>query len=367
MRHDHVQIELVEHNPNTKYSGISRYTRELYKYISQRLPIRLTTSIDPPFSRYLSFFHHLPLGVRDHKPGNIVHFTQIMGCSQLLWRRLHPVIVTVHDLGVLVCDEDEDLFNYFDRQILKLQFHGLKCADYYAVNSDYTRQCLNNLLDIPDTKIHFVQLGVDTDHFRPIPDARIRLIERYDVTFSANAFYILYVGSELPRKNLKMLLRAINVLKNRGYDICLVKVGGSGGIRWRMRFLSDIQQLGLSGDVVITDTVPEDDLPLFYNAVDLAISPTLLEGGFAWLAMEAMACGTPVIATDAALIPAAAAEASLVVGRRDLDGLVAAIARCIDDTDLRRRMGAAGPKVIAPFTWHATAEAMMHVYQEAMG
>lgn len=367
MKHAHIQIELVDHNPTIKYSGISRYTRELYKHISPKLPIQLTTSIDPPFSRYLSFLHHLPIGVRDHKPGNIVHFTQIMGCSQLLWSPIHPVIVTVHDLGVLVCDEDKDLFNYFDRQILELQIHGLKRADYYVVNSDYTRQCLTDLLNIPGTKIRFVQLGVNTEHFRPISDARTRLSEIYDITFSADTFYIIYTGSELPRKNLNLLLKAISVLKTHKYNVCLIKVGGSGGARWRMRFLSDIQQLGLSGNVVITDTVPEDDLPLFYNAVDLAVSPTLLEGGFAWLAMEAMACGTPVIATDAALIPAAAAEASLVVGRRDLEGLVAAIARCIDDTDLRRRMGAAGPKVIAPFTWHATAEAMMRVYQEAMG
>lgn len=363
---DNMQVELVEHNPSIAFSGISRYTRELYKYISPHILVKLTTNVDPPLTKYFSFLHHLPMGIQNHRPGNIVHFTQIMGCSQMLWKSTHPTVATVHDLGVLVCQEDKPLFNQFDRQILELQFLGLKRMNYYVVNSSYTKQCLIDLLKIPGEKIHFVQLGVDINHFKSIPDARVHVSKKYNLNNLNENFNILYTGSELPRKNIKLLLEAIAILKARGYSLQLIKVGGAGGEQWRERFLSDIRRLDLSDNVTVIGSVPEEDLPLFYNAVELAVSPTLLEGGFAWLAMEAMACGTPVIATDAALIPSAAAEAVLVVNRHCLEQLSDAIASCIDDAELRRKMSAIGKRVIQPYTWEATAHAMLQVYEKAM-
>jgi glycosyltransferase involved in cell wall biosynthesis len=155
------------------------------------------------------------------------------------------------------------------------------------------------------------------------------------------------------------------VLKRQGYRLRLIKVGGAGGERWRAKFLWDVERLELTDDVVIVGVVPEEDLPLFYNAADLCVTPTLLEGGFAWLVMEAMACQKPVIATYAALVPPEAEEAVILVPPRNLDELVTAIAKCLDDEEGRQKMGKAGRQIIASYTWEATAQAMIGVYEAA--
>ena len=121
-----LRVELVAHNPLQAVSGIGRYVRELYSHLAPLIPVQICTPIDPPLTGHFSFLHHLPLGVHNHHLGSIVHFTQIMGCAQMLWRPARPAVATVHDLGVLVCKEDEVLLNRFDRRILDLQIAGLR-------------------------------------------------------------------------------------------------------------------------------------------------------------------------------------------------------------------------------------------------
>ena len=285
----------------------------------------------------------------------------------MLWHPIRPSVATVHDLGVLVCPEDKYLFDRLGRAILDLQYAGLRRIDFYAVNSQSTRRALVEILGIPEERIRLVQLGVDSEHFRPIPSAPTLVSERYGIKPSADMVTLLYVGSELPRKNVGLLLKAMAVLTERGCRLRLIKVGGAGGQIWRNRFIWDIKQLGLTDDVIIVENVPEADLPLFYNVADVCVTPTLLEGGFAWLAMEAMACNRPVIATEAALIPADAAGAVLVIPTRDLDALVAALTKCVNNPDERVAMGAAGRQIVATYNWGATARAMMEVYSMAAG
>lgn len=361
-----MNVELVTHNPTGTISGIGRYVRELQEGLAQRnVTVQFVRPIAPPLTKFFSFLYHLPLGLENHQPGSLVHFTQIMGCAQMLWRPLHPAVATVHDLGVLVCPEDEQLFNRFDRFILNLQIKGLQRMDHFAVNSDFTRDSLVKHLGISDKKIHFVQLGVDSEHFRPLVDAKDDICERYNLPFLPDAFNILYVGSELPRKNVGLLLGALSILSQQGYDVRLIKVGGAGGQQWRQKTLAAVEQYGLQDRVSIVDVVPEDDLPRFYNAVDLCVTPTLLEGGFAWLAMEAMACQKPVVATNAAHIPKDAQSAAIIVPSRDLEAMAEAIKSCYESEALRCQMSNAGRQVILNYTWERTIKEMMGVYEIA--
>jgi len=303
------------------------------------------------------------MGITPDEGRGIYHFTRIMGCSLMLWRPVRPAVATVHDLGVLVCPEDELLFNRFDRWLLQLQFAGLRRMDHYVVSSDRTGQGLERLFGIPADRIHKVQLGVDMQHFRPIENAWERVGQHYGLTPISGTVDLLYVGSELPRKNLGRLLETIAVLKAEGYRLRLIKVGASGGVRWRTRFLADIQRLQLEDNVTLVDVVPEEDLPLFYNVSYLCICPSLLEGGFSWPVMEAMACGTAAIASTASHVPQHAQNGVLIIEPHELDSITNAIKKCLDDRCFRERLADMGNKAIAPFTWEAGIEQMLNVYR----
>jgi glycosyltransferase involved in cell wall biosynthesis len=357
-----MRVELVSHLPKGSVSGIGRYVRELQRHLADEIDVTVTHVIDPPLANRFPILHNFPVGVDGHQPGSIVHFTQIMGCAQMLWRPVRPAVATVHDLGVLVCKEDDALFNRSDRRILDLHIAGLKRMDYYAVNSDRTRRGLMEILHVPEERIRFVQLGVDCGHFHPIAQAWSQVAARYGILPMEGVTDLLYVGSELPRKNLGLLLQAMSILKQQSYRVRLLKVGGPGGQRWRQELLADLDRLQLREDVMLVDVVPEDDLPLFYNVADVGVTPTLLEGGFAWLAMEAMACEKPVVATHEALVPAEAQDAALIVESRDPNEMAQAIALCIDEPGRRRAMGQAGRQIIKRYTWEATARSMIEVY-----
>lgn len=356
-----MQVELVARWPLGTVSGIGRYTRELYQHLSTRVPTRIVGPIHAPLAHRFTFLRQLPLGLRDHQPGSIVHFTQIMGCSQMLWNPVKPSVASVHDLGVLVCPEDEQLFSRSDRLILDIQLAGLRRVDHFIVHSDFTRDGMLTHLGLREEQITVVPTWIDSNFFRPTAGSRQILAERYNIDDGASN--LLYIGSELPRKNLGLLLEAIAALKAKGHKIRLLKVGSSGGDKWRAKFLSDIQRLELSENVVLTGVISDDDLVLFLNAADLCVTPTLLESTFAWVALGAMACGQPSVVTSSALVPEEAQEAVLVVPPRNLEMFVSAVEECLQNPDLRRRMGEAGRRIIRSYRGEATASAIVAAYQ----
>jgi len=232
-----MRVELVAHNRIGSVSGIGRYVRELYRHLQPHVAARLVRPVDPPLAKRFTFLHHMPVGLEGHQRGSIVHFTQIMGCAMMLWRPVRPAVATVHDLGVLVCPEDGALFNQFDRLILRLQLAGLKRMDRYIVHSERSKDDLVSHLRIAENSITVVASSVDTELFRPISDGRDIITRRYGISFDDEAATLLYVGSEVPRKNLGLLLQAMHILRASGHRIRLLKVGGSGGDRWKAAIL----------------------------------------------------------------------------------------------------------------------------------
>jgi len=357
-----MQVDLVANVPLGSVSGIGRYLRELHAHLQDRIPVRVVTPIDPPMTRFFPPLHYFPLGLRGHGPGSIVHFTQIMGCSLMLWRPVRPAVATVHDLGVLVCPEDELLFNRFDRWLLDVQLAGLRRMDRFVAVSEFTRRSLVESLGIPEERVHVVYSGVRREQFRPVTKSRALLAERHGVPLLADTRDLLYVGNEQPRKNLRVLLSALAKLKAQGHRLRLIKVGGAGGERWRQRFLEDMRALQVDGDVLIVDFVSETDLALFYCAADLYVTPSLLEG-FGLPVLEAMACGTPVVCSNAGALPEVVGDAGRMVDPRDPHSLASMIASVLDDSALRRGMIASGMVQAAKFTWENSAEQLVQVYR----
>lgn len=354
-----IHVELVEHTPEAPLSGIGRYTRELHRYLAPHVSVRMTTQTGPPLSKLLSFFHHLPLGVAGHRPGNLVHFVEDLGCSQMLWRPVRPAIATSHDLGMLVWPPEARMHPPIDRMMWYLSYLGLRRMDAVITVSEFSRRMIVKRLGIPAQRVFAVHSGIDTSRFRPVADARAQVLDRYHLPNAADDRYLIFVGTEIPRKNLTTLLNALSLLPP---NVRLLKVGSAG--HWRFRAATDraIVELGVSGRVIFLNEVSEDDLVLLYNAADVFISCSYLEG-FCLPILEAMACGAPVVCSNTSALPEVAGDAAILLRPSDARGFAAAVTAILASDELRAKMVSRGRERADMFSWAKTAEGVLAVYE----
>jgi len=178
--------------------------------------------------------------------------------------------------------------------------------------------------------------------------------------------YVLFVGSEHPRKNFARLLRAFFKLKSehRVKDLKLVKVGKAGGPEadFRQHTLQVINELNIPRDVVFTDYVAEENLPAYYSGAECFILPSLYEG-FGFPPLEAMACGCPVIVSNATSLPEVTGEAAVRVDPYDIYGIARALEMVLTDEGLRRELVSKGLERARQFSWEKAARQTMEVYQ----
>jgi glycosyltransferase involved in cell wall biosynthesis len=176
--------------------------------------------------------------------------------------------------------------------------------------------------------------------------------------------FILNVGTLEPGKNQATLLRAFRRLKEQGVEHGLVIAGQRGWMYERLYRLVD--ELGLRGRVHFTGYLPEKDLAAIYNLADVFVFPSLYEG-FGLPPLEAMACGLPVVASDAPAPVEVLDGAALLVSPRDVEGLAEAVGRILRDRHLRYRLRKRGLERAADFSWERTARETVEAYQAALG
>ena len=124
------------------------------------------------------------------------------------------------------------------------------------------------------------------------------------------------------------------------------------------------RRLGAAGSLHVLGFVPDDDLPALLTAAEVFVFPSLYEG-FGLPPLEAMACGTPVVASDSSSLPEVLGDAALLVPPGDVAALAGALARLLDDGALRARLRERGLARAASFTWERTARATLAAYREA--
>ncbi len=362
---DPLRVELVRTHPQGSRTGIGRYQDALALELAALGDVRPVRLLTLGQGARWTWLRHLPLGIAGHRAGSVVHFPQIMGCALMLWRPAHPAVATVHDLGYLDWPPEAGMLDPLARLLLRFSLAGLKRADRIIADSEFTRQSvLCHLGRRPETVIA-VYAGVDRGRFRPEPDARPRLLARYPALREAGPGpWLLTVGNELPRKNLAGLLRALAWVGSEWPALRLVKVGGAGGARFRAATEATIAALGLAGRVVLVDEVPDADLSLFYAAADLYVQASLLEG-FCFPVLEAMACGAPVVCTDAGSLPEVVGEAARIVPAGDDRALAEAIGRLLTAEPERARLAAAGRQRAMAFQWSRCAQETWAVYEMA--
>lgn len=210
-------------------------------------------------------------------------------------------------------------------------------------------------LGVAPARMDVVPVGVDPQRFRP-PRRAQRVPGRVVTTASA----------DVPMKGVVPLLEAIAKVRTE-QDVELVIVGRPrpGGTVERA-----IARLDLAPAVRFVHGVSERELVDLLGTAEAAVVPSLYEG-FSLPAVEAMACGTPLVATTGGALPevvGADGEAGLLVPPGDVEALALALRRLLDEPGLRARLGAAGrARVLGRFTWRATAVGTAAAYRRLLG
>lgn len=286
--------------------------------------------------------------------------SQTLASLLLVGRPKGRTVVTVHDIFPYMLRSDPELRSPYagDHVYHRLAMGGLKRADHLIAVSEYTKRCLTEHLGVPEENITVVYLGIDHERFRPLGgDSGIRT--RYGLQEGRR--YLLYVGSEDPRKNLAALVRALAEVRRDFPDVELVKVGLAHLERGRRSLLETAEQLEIRSAIHLLEDVPEEDLPSLYSAADLYVTPSPFEG-FGLTVLEAMSCGTPVVCADAGALPEIVGAAAVRVPPRSPSALADAISGLLESPERLQSLREAGLDQAAGFTWAATARGTAAVY-----
>jgi glycosyltransferase involved in cell wall biosynthesis len=262
--------------------------------------------------------------------------------------RRGKAVVTVHDLSFVRFPQYAEEGNL--RRLRRRFDETLRRADAVITVSDFSRRELAELCGVPPEKVAVTRHGASIRP--PTPPAR-----------PAAFPYFLFVGTVEPRKNLETLLDAWRILKGREgarWTHRLLVVGRHG---WRCTPAEEqARARGVEAGVTVLDYVRDDELPGLYGSAEALVFPSRYEG-FGLPPLEAMACGTPVIASTAPAIPEVVGDAALLCDPDDAAGFAEAMRRVRDDPALRADLSMRGRARAAQFTWERTAAETLALYR----
>lgn len=274
----------------------------------------------------------------------------------LPWAWRGPAVATVHDVAFL---RRPDLLTPDSRRYYGGIHRSVRRADRVIVVSEHTRRELAALTDVDPARVRVVPNAVHPRFLAP-PDAAsdAAVLARHGLS---GARYVLFVSTIEPRKNVGTLLEAYRRLLDGGRDLALVLAGGDG---WHSAPVYDsARALDLEGRARFLGHVPGEDLPGLYRGAAALAHPALDEG-FGLSALEAMAVGTPVVASNAGSLPEVVGEAGLLVPPQDVAGWSSALGRVLDEPALAAALADAGRARAAVYTVTRMARATLEVYRE---
>jgi glycosyltransferase involved in cell wall biosynthesis len=299
-----------------------------------------------------------------HRRGefDLVHDNQCLGRGLLpmIEEDGWPVLATLHH--PITVDRELDVAhatNAFRRftirrwySFLDMQMEVARRMPRVLTVSESSRGDIVEQMGVSADRLHIVPVGMDPAVFGPRP-AIARVPGRLMTTASA----------DVPMKGLAPLLESLAKVRAERNDAHLVVIGKPKG---KSKIPALIERLGLSDAVEFVSGVTTERIVELYAEAEVAVVPSLYEG-FSLPAVEAMACGVPVVGTTGGAVPEVIGrdgETGLLVPPGDPDSLAVALLRALGDAELRARIGAAGrARALANFTWRRTAEGTAEHYR----
>jgi D-inositol-3-phosphate glycosyltransferase len=207
--------------------------------------------------------------------------------------------------------------------------------------------------------------GVDLDRFTAVPRAYARA--QLGLGRGSTQKVLLFVGRIQRLKGLEVLVRAFGRLSD--LDAHLVIVGGQPGTGQESREISRVQhlvaKLGLEDRTSFVGAVPHEQLPLYYSAADVTVMPSSYES-FGLVAVESLACGTPVVATRVGGLGSIVhdGETGLLVPWRDADMFAERLRLILEDNDLRQRLAGQARASVLGYGWDRIADEHLALYED---
>jgi len=317
---------------------------------------RFTNTVLPVKQRQLWTFGSLPGACRRARL-NLFHGTAnfelpaFAGC---------PLVATVHDLIPLrfpqaVSRRFRLLFRVLTRR-------ALRAARLVMTDAEFTRREILASFPVTPDKVVTVPLAAGSA-FTPDPDPQGR--RRVCARHGLDGRYLLFVSVFEPRKSIPLLVDAFEIFRREYPHGPAFQLALAGGAGWRGAEIAEaVRRRGLEPAVRLLGYVPDEDLPWLYRGAELAVVPSQYEG-FGLSALEAMACGTPVLAADASSLPEVVGDAGELFAPGDPALLARRIGEITAAPERRALMRERGLSRAAGFSWDRTARQVLEVYREA--
>ncbi len=268
-----------------------------------------------------------------------------------------PTVVTVFDLSFITQPRSHKLLNRIYLSLFT-RWSCRRAARVVAISA-WTRYDVTRHFGIALDRVDAIPLGVDHDHFKPLPPDEVAV---FKAQHGIGEGAIFYLGSLEPRKNLTRLVEAFQLLRRTLPDAQLF-VGGSPA--WHYGALLRSVEANAAGNVHLIGRVDEAELPKWYSACAVMAYPSLYEG-FGLPPLEAMACGAPVVTSNVTSLPEVVGDAGVTVDPTNVPAMAEALARVLRDGAFRAELRTKALARAACFTWERTAEQTVQSYLKAL-
>jgi glycosyltransferase involved in cell wall biosynthesis len=323
-------------------------TRDGFRLVATRLPTHR------PLVRIL--WEQLVLPRKARQQGvTLLHGA--MNALPIAWQG--HAVVTILDLTFLHLPQ---AFNRGNRLYLAWAVrHAARRAQRIITISEATRQDVIRLLGAPPQQVTRIYCGVE-ERFQPLDDAQVTA---FRTERQLPNEFILYLGTMEPRKNVGRLIQAYELLRSQGVTAApLLLAGGTG---WGEEALfAAIEKSPFTHDIRYVGYIPEGQMPLWYNSAAVFVYPSEYEG-FGLPPLEALACGTPVVASNTSSLPEVVGDAGILVDPKEPEAIAIGIQRVLNDADLRSELSHRAREQASRFSWQRMAMETLNTYREVSG
>lgn len=304
----------------------------------------------PPFpARYADVLEQVALPLTLRRAGAGLHHSLSIYRAPML--PLVPHVMTMHDVVPLMWPE-----RYLRTGLIhRMLYRAARRADLLLAVSEAARRDVIAHLGVDPERVECVPEAAD-ERFAPTDSAALR--GRLDL----DGRYVVWVGglaTHDPRKNLEGLVTSFaSWQREAGREETLVLAGGIGPAGEELRELAS----RTGARIVFPGFVSDQELPALYSGARCLVTASRYEG-FGLPALEAISCGTPVVAFDVGAVPEVAGDGAITVRDGDLPGLMAAVARVCDEPELHERLRGGGRAHAAGYSWQRTAQLTWQAYE----
>lgn len=264
-----------------------------------------------------------------------------------------PFVITLHDIIPYKMPETvgERYLEIFLREMPKI----IPLCDGIITVSDYSKQDIIKAFNFPKEKIFVTHLAHEDIYIPLKKDYCKDFIAKH---YSINDDFILYIGGFSPRKNIVGLIQAFSKINQKNLKLV---IAGNKGKSYEL-YKSTAENYNVSSNVLFPGFIPLEHMPIFYNASKLFVYPSLYEG-FGLPPIEAMACGTPIIASNLTSVPEVVKDAGILINPYDIDELAEAMKRVLQDSFLRKDLARKALLKSSEFSWLKTADNTLNAFK----